>query len=94
MDLIRESSFAQYLTREAKEQGIEQGIERGIEQGLRDSILAVLEVRFDVAASHPLEARIACIDDAERLSALLRSAVQVSSVEAFGRVLGQEQDGP
>ena len=96
MDLIRESSFAQYLTREAKEQGIEQGIERGIEQGieqgLRDSILAVLEVRFNLPASHPLAARIETIDNVHRLKELLRSAVQVSSVEAFYRVLDQEQD--
>ena len=43
MDLLRESSFAHYLTR--------QGIEQWIEQGLRDSILAVLEVRFGLPAS-------------------------------------------
>ncbi|MDE2886697.1 MAG: hypothetical protein OXR72_00685 [Gemmatimonadota bacterium] len=45
MDLIRESSFAQTLTRQGIEQGIEKGIEQGIEQGLRESILAVLEIR-------------------------------------------------
>ena len=53
MDLIRESSFAQYLTKQGIEQGIERGIEQGIEQGLRESILAVLEIRFDLPASHP-----------------------------------------
>lgn len=84
MDLIRESSFAQYLTR--------QGIEQGIEQGLRESILAVLEIRFDLSASHPLAARIAAVDDAQRLKALHRAAVQVSSVKAFVQLLDQEQD--
>ena len=88
MDLIRESSFARYLTREAKEQRIEQGIE----QGLRDSILAVLEVRFNLPGSHPLTARVAEIDDVQRLKQLHRAAVRVSGVEAFGRVLDQEQD--
>ncbi len=88
MDLIRESSFAQYLTREAKEQGIEQGIE----QGLRDSILAVLEVRFNLAASHLPAARIAAVDDVHRLKELHRAAVRVSSLDAFGRLLDQEQD--
>ena len=88
MNLIRESSLARFPTREAKEQGIEQGIERG----LRESTLAGLEERFDVAASRPLAARIAGINDAERLNALLRSSVQVSSLEAFGRLLDQEQD--
>ena len=92
MDLIRESSFARYLTREAKEQGIERGIEQGIEQGLRDSILAVLEVRFNLSGSHPLTARVAEIDDVQRLKELHRAAVRVSGVEAFGRVLDQEQD--
>ena len=52
MDLIRESSFARYLTRQ------------GVEQGLRESILAVLEVRFDLAVSHPYAARVANVDDA------------------------------
>ena len=79
LDLIRESSFAQYLT------------EQGIEQGLRESILAVLEIRFDLPASHPLADRISGIDDAQRLKALLREAIQVSGPEAFGQLLDLEQ---
>ena len=54
MDLIRESSFAQYLTR--------QGEEKGIERGHKDYILAVLDIRFGLSPSHPLAARIAKID--------------------------------
>lgn len=86
MDLIRESSFAQYLTR----QGVKQGIEQGIEQGLRESILAVLEVRFEIPASHPYAERIANADDAQRLKALHRAAIQVSSLDAFGEMLDEE----
>ena len=93
MDLIRESSFAQYLTRQGIEQGIEEGIEQGLEQGLRESILAVLEIRFDLSVSHPLADRVAAVDDAKRLKALYRAAVQVSGVEAFVQSLDQEQDG-
>lgn len=78
MDLLRESSFAQYLTRQ------------GVEQGLRESILAVLEVRFEIPASHPYTERIANVDDAQRLKALHRAAVQVSSLDAFGQVLDEE----
>ena len=78
MDLIRESSFARYLTRQ------------GVEQGLRESILAVLEVRFDLAAPHPYAARIANVDDAQRLKALRRAAVQVSGLDAFGEMLDNE----
>ena len=88
MDLIRESSFARYLTR----QGIEQGIEQGVEQGLRESILAVLEIRFDLPASHPLAARVAEIDDVQRLKQLHRAAVQVSSLKAFGQRLVEEPE--
>ena len=91
MDLIRESSFAQYLTRQGVEQGIEKGIEQGVEQGLRESILAVLETRFDLPASHPLTARIETIDNVQRLKALLRTAVKVSSPEEFGQLLDQER---
>ena len=80
MDLIRESSFARYLTRQ------------GVEQGLRESILAVLEIRFDLAASHPYAARVANVDDAQRLKALHRVAVQVSDLDAFSRVLDEEPE--
>ena len=84
MDLIRESSFARYLTR--------QGIEQGIERGLQESILAVLEIRFDLPASHPLAARVAEIDDVQRLKQLHRAAVQVSSLKAFGQRLDEEPE--
>lgn len=84
MNLIRESSFAQYLTR----QGVEQGIEQGIGQGLRESILAVLEVRFDLPASHPYAERIENVDNVQRLKALHRAAVQVSQSRRVRRNVG------
>ena len=95
MDLIRESSFAQYLIEqeieENKEQWIKQGIEQGIEQGEREraieDILDVLAIRFGLSATHPLSTRIADIDDLQRLKQLLRSAIQVSNIEAFQDML-------
>ena len=95
MDLIRESSFAQYLIEqeieENKEQWIKQGIEQGIEQGEREraieDILDVLAIRFDLSATHSLSARIAAIDDLQRLKQLHRSAIQVSNIEAFQDML-------
>ena len=95
MDLIRESSFAQYLLEqeieENKEQWLKQGIEQGIEQGERRSTLAdlldVLEIRFGLSETHPISDRIAAIEDLQRLKQLHRSAVQVSSLEAFERLL-------
>ena len=80
MDLIRESSFAQYLTRQ------------GVEQSLRESILAVLEVRFNLPASHPYAARIENVDEALPLKALHRAAVQVSRLDAFNQVLDEEPE--
>ena len=95
MDLIRESSFAQYLIEqeieENKEQWIKQGIEQGIEQGEREraieDILDVLAIRFDLSTTHSLSARIAAIDDLQRLKQLHRSAIQVSNIEAFQDML-------
>ena len=79
MDLIRESSFARYLTRQGVEQGMEKGIEQGVEQGLRESILAVLETRFDLPASHPLAARIETIDNVQRLNSPLKKSIRAAS---------------
>ena len=95
MDLIRESSLFQSLTQqsreEAREEGLEQGLEEGIKRGERDraiaDILDVLEIRFDLPASHPLSACIAAIEDLQRLKQVLRSAVQVASLEAFEHIL-------
>ena len=93
MDLIRESSFAKYLTQQSREEGFEQGREEGIEQGGREraieDILEVLEIRFDLPASHPLPARIAAIEDLQRLKQLHRAAVQVVSLEAFQHLLDE-----
>ncbi len=95
MDLIRESSFAQYLLEqeieENKEQWLKQGIEQGIEQGEKRSTLAdileVLQIRFGLSEMHPLSDRIADIDDLQRLKQLLRAAIQATNLEAFERML-------
>jgi hypothetical protein len=79
-----ESSVVQYFT----EKALKQGIEQGIEQGLQESILDVLELRFDPSeAQQPLAARLAAIDDVPRLKQLHRAAIQVPSLEAFRDLL-------
>ena len=83
MDILRESSFAQYL----KQEGIEQGIEQGERRSTIEAILEVLEIRFDMPETHPLSARIAAIDDLQHLKQLHRAAVQAPNLEAFQRVL-------
>ena len=85
MDLIRESSLFQSLTQQNREEAREQGRE----EGLQESILDVLEIRFDLPASDPLSARIAAIDDLQRLKQLHRAAVQVSSLEASQHLLDE-----
>ena len=77
--IMRESSFAQYI----KQLGIEQGERRST----IGAILDVLEIRFDLSEAHPLSARIAAIEDLQRLKQLHRAAIQVSSLEAFQQAL-------
>ena len=77
--IMRESTFAQYIMK----QGIEQGERKSTLEGLID----VLEVRFGLREVHPIADRIAAIDDLQRLKQLRRSALQVSSLEAFQQAL-------
>ena len=83
MDIIRESSLIQQFKQEGREEGFEQG---GRKRAIED-ILDVLEIRFGLSETHPLSARIAAIDDLQRLKQLLRAAVQVSNLDEFGRLL-------
>ena len=95
MDLIRESSFAQYLAENAREEGMKQGIEQGIERGGREraieDLLDVLEIRFALVVSDPLATRLGAIDDVQRLKQLFRAAIQVSSLEAFRLLLDADE---
>ena len=79
MDILRESSFAQYLTQQAREEGKEEGIE----QGLRESIRDVLEIRFGLGAADTLAPLVAAISDVQHLKQLHRAAIQVASLEEF-----------
>ena len=90
-----ESSVVQYFTEKAIKQGREEGIEQGIEQGSREraieDLLDVLEIRFGLAASDPLAARLGAIDDVQRLKQLFRAAIQVPSLEAFRHLLDKAE---
>ena len=89
MDLIRESSLFQSLTQQSRVESFELGIEQGERKSTLEAILDVLEIRFDLREGHPLSARIAAIDDLQRLKQLLRAAVQVPSLEAFQHLLDE-----
>ena len=82
-----ESSVVQYFTEKALEQGIERG---GRERAVED-LLDVLEIRFGLAASDPLAARLGAIDDVQRLKQLFRAAIQVPSLEAFRHLLDKAE---
>ena len=94
LDMLREE-FGDELRRQAEdeirgqgiEQGIKQGIEQGREQGIRHSIQAVLELRFGASTAQAFAARLASIDDVQRLDHLHRVAVQASSLEEVSRLL-------
>ena len=77
--IMRESSFAQYLT--------QQGIEQGGRQRAIEDILDVLEIRFGSASAHSLAARLAAMDDLHRLKQLHRTAVQAADLATFQRHL-------
>ena len=79
MDIIRESSLIQQFTQQSREEGIGQGIQESIQE--------VLEIRFGLRETDPLFARIAAIEELQRLKQLHRAAVQVSSLDEFGRLL-------
>ena len=87
MDLVRESSFAQYLLEQEIEENKEQWIQQGERERAIEDILEVLEIRFGLQEADPLSDRIATIDDLQRLKQLLRTAIQATSLEAFERTL-------
>ena len=99
MDLIRESPVAQYLTQQAREEGIEQGRQEGRQEGREhgsreramEALLDVLEIRFAVDTADPLAASIAAIDDVQRLKQLHRAAIQVPSLEEFRLLLDDDE---
>ena len=86
-----ESSVVQYFTEKAIKQGREEGIEQGGRERAIEDLLDVLEIRFGLAASDPLAARIGAIDDVQHLKQLHRAAIQVPSLEAFTNLLDADE---
>ena len=82
-----ESSVVQHFA----ERALKQGIEQGIEQTLRENVQEALAIRFELAASDPLAARIGAIDDVPRLKQLHRAAIEVPSLDAFTDLLDADE---
>jgi len=90
-ETMYESSVVQYFTEKGIKQGIKQGIEQGGRERTIEALLEVLEVRFGLAASDPLVARIEATDDVPRLKQLHRVAIQVPSLDAFRLLLDRAE---
>ncbi|WP_017717400.1 Rpn family recombination-promoting nuclease/putative transposase [Kamptonema formosum] len=66
----------------------EEGREEGIVRNARDSVIEILQARFQVAPPAIVEA-VNSISDVARLKQLLRQAIAVASVEEFQQLLAQ-----
>lgn len=72
---------------QGKMEGIEQGKMEGIEQGAKenaiDSILLVLDTRFQLDDGQTLQSTLESINDIQRLRQLLRLATEVDTLDTF-----------
>ena len=76
---MQESSVIQHFT--------EQGIKQGERKAAIESLLDVLEVRFQSSEVQTLNPIIESIEELPYLRELLREAVQVPSLDEFRRIL-------
>ena len=78
-EMMQESPFYEIII----QRGIERGIERGALENCIKNTLSVLTERFPLSDTEPVAEALGPIQDLDRLSELLRIAVQTSSVETF-----------
>ena len=82
--------------RQGFEKGVKEGIQQGIQQGKqeerihesRQSIIEILELKFQVLPKSLIEA-IQKLDDYEQLRLVRRQAVQATSLDEFSALLGK-----
>ena len=74
-----ESSVIQHFT--------EQGIKQGERKAAIESLLDVLEVRFQSSEVQTLKPKIESIEELQTLKQLHHEALQVSSLDEFRRIL-------
>ena len=78
-----ESSTYRYIF----QKGFEQGFKEGQREITVEYILIVLDARFGLGTDRDLQITLEEIEDLQRLEALLGTAVQTDSVEAFRQTL-------
>lgn len=83
-ETMQESSVIQHFT--------EQGIEQGERKGVLESLLDVLESRFQTSEIHALKPTLEKINEIQHLRELLREAVGVSTLDEFKRILASNRN--
>ncbi len=88
---------AERFIEEAEKAAVQRGLQRGLQQAAREgaieSILDVLDVRFQSTLVQLFKPQLEQIDDLEYLKQLRREAVGTPSLEAFTEMLMQNGNG-
>ena len=76
-------SIIELSEQRGEQRGIEQGIARGAREMSVHNIFTVLSERFSQAEVEPVRDALETVSDLTRLTELFRTALHISSVEAF-----------
>lgn len=86
-ETMYESSVIQHFTEQGIKQGIEQGIEQGERIGVLESLIDILESRFQPDSVLPLKHILEDIEELQQLKQLRHQALQVSNLDEFRQIL-------
>ena len=86
--VMQESSVYQHLLQTTGEERYQQGIQQGARQNALESLLRILEFRFDVRAVRALKPALESIQELQRLQELHQEALSTESLETFVHTLG------
>ena len=96
-DIVNNSSVYEMIIERGIKQGVEQGVEQGIQQGTKDStiesILVLLDSRFEISTAPVLTPLLEPIDDLQELKHLFREAIEVEHLEDFILTIQNTQNG-
>ena len=87
-ETMQQSSIAEYLAPEAREQGIQQGTQ----EATRKHILGILTRRFQFDAAQTFKSTLDAIEDLQRLEHLFDAAMQVETPEDFTQALNENDE--
>lgn len=96
-DIVKESSVYEMIIERGMERGIEQGIQQGKELGAKagtiQSILDLLDKRFEMSTAPILTPLLEPIDDLQLLRQLFQEALDVEHLENYIRSVQTAQNG-